>query len=89
VYGGKSINSLNQSDANKLLLQHVTKLESEEAVAFDMMALLFSTNTLAQRSDISAIPFLEFGALVDGAYKLKPVHERVDRLIVKEKELDP
>jgi hypothetical protein len=45
------------------------------------MALLFATNTLVQRGDISAIRSLELGERVD-AYKLKPLHEITDRLMV-------
>ncbi len=57
------------------------KMESEEAVAFDTVFLLSATSTLVQRGDVSAIRSLQFGATVD-ACKLKPVHERTDRLIV-------
>jgi hypothetical protein len=65
----------------KALMQQIAKMEAEEALAFDTMALLFATNTLVQRGEISAIRSLELGERVD-AYKLKPLHEITDRLMV-------
>jgi hypothetical protein len=43
----------------KAVMQPVAKLESEEAVACDTMVLLFATNTLVKRGDISAIHSLQ------------------------------
>jgi hypothetical protein len=80
VHGGKAADAQNQGKlraACKVLLQLVAKLESEEAVALDTKVLLFTTNMLVQRGDISAIRSLEFRVIVD-AYKIKPPHERTD-----------
>ena len=81
---GKAIDTQNVAEARatgKALMQQIAKMEAEEALAFDTMALLFATNTLVQRGEISAIRSLELGERVD-AYKLKPLHEITDRLMV-------
>jgi hypothetical protein len=73
LYCGKSIHTQNVAEARatgKALMQQIAKMEAEEALAFDTMALLFATNTLVQRGDISAIRSLELGERVD-AYKLR------------------
>jgi hypothetical protein len=76
IHGGKAVDSMNQTEARaacKVLMSQIAKMESEEAMSFDTILLLFATNTLVQRGDISALRSLEFGAVVD-AYKQKPVH---------------
>jgi hypothetical protein len=71
VSGGKAIDTQNLGEAKatgKVLMQQIAKTEAEEASAFDTMG-------------VSAIRSLEFAEKVD-AYKLKPLYEITDRLIV-------